>query len=51
MRTPAGEAHLDAEVAPIHVVSQEQVAGVAGGAPHLKKLHQIEELPVNVPTH
>ena len=43
--------HLDAEVAPVDVVPQEQVTGAAGGAAHLKQLHEVEELSVDVATH
>lgn len=48
-REPA--AYLDAEVPSVHVVSEEQVAGAAGGSAHLKELHQVKELPVDVSTH
>lgn len=43
--------YLDAEVASVHVVAQEQVAGAAGGPPHLKQLHQVKELSMDVPAH
>jgi len=43
--------YLDAEVAPVHVVPQEQVAGAAGGPAHLEQLHEVKELSVHVSTH
>lgn len=43
--------HLDAEVPPVHVVPEEQVAGGAGGSAHLEKLHEVEELAVDVAAH
>lgn len=46
-----GQSYLDTEVSSVHVVSEEQIAGVAGWAAHLKKLHQVKELAVDVPTH
>ena len=49
--TNEAAAYLDAEVTSVHVVSQEQVAGGAGGAAHLEQLHQVEELSVDVSTH
>lgn len=49
--TEETNAHLDAEVASVHVVAEEQVAGVAGGSSHLKKLHQVKELAVDISTH
>lgn len=45
------DAYLDAEVASVHVVPEEQVAGAAGGSAHLEELHQIKELAVDVSTH
>ena len=44
-------AHLYTEVAPVHVVAQEEVAGVVGRSSHLEQLHQVKELPVDVPAH
>lgn len=44
-------AYLDAEVPSVHVVTEEQVARAAGGSAHLKKLHQVKELAVNITTH
>lgn len=46
-----GQSYLDTEVSSVHVVSEEQIAGVAGWAAHLEKLHQVKELAVDVPTH
>ena len=43
--------YLDAEVASVHVVPEEQVAGAAGGPAHLEELHQVKELSVDVSTH
>lgn len=49
--TNEAAAYLDAEVTSVHVVTQEQVPGGAGGAAHLEQLHQVEELSVDVSTH
>lgn len=44
-------AYLDAEVASVHIVAQEQIAGGAGGSAHLEKLHQVKELAVDIAAH
>lgn len=43
--------HLDTEVSSVHVVSQEEVAGVAGWPSHFKQLHEVKKLAVDVSTH
>mmetsp|Transcript_35739 Transcript_35739/g.87962 ORF Transcript_35739/g.87962 Transcript_35739/m.87962 type:complete len:239 (-) Transcript_35739:313-1029(-) len=42
---------LHAVVAPVHVVTQEQVVGVRTPPADLHQLHQVRELPVDVPHH
>jgi hypothetical protein len=51
--TADAETHtdLDAEVPSIDIVPQEQVAGAIGRAAHLKQLHQVKELAMDIPTH
>ena len=43
--------HLDTEVAPVHIVPQEEVARVGRRASNFKQLHQVEELAVDVSAH
>lgn len=43
--------YLDTEIAPVHVVSQEEVSRCGRRASHLKQLHQVKELPMDVPAH
>jgi len=40
--------HVDAEVAPIDVVTKEQVFGHGRRPAHLEQLHQVEKLAVDV---
>lgn len=47
----ATDTHLDAEVASVYVVPEEQVTGGAGGPTHLEELHQVEELTVDISAH
>jgi hypothetical protein len=41
-RDRVGETHLDAEVASIDVVSEEEVAGLGGFASDFEELHEIK---------
>lgn len=43
--------HLDAKVAAIHVVAEEEVSGVSRITANLEKLHQVEILAVYVATN
>ena len=45
---PQVEDTLDAEVAAVHVVAQEQVLGSGRRAAHLEQFHQVVELAVDV---
>lgn len=47
----AAAKYLNAEVPSVHVVPKEQVARAARGAAHFEKLHQVEELAVDVAAH
>ena len=38
------------EVASVNIVSQEEIASRFGGAPHVKELHEVVELAVDVAT-
>lgn len=43
--------YLYAEVAPVHVVSQEEIFGVGRRAAHFKQFHQVVKLAVDVPAN
>ncbi len=43
--------YLNAEIAPVDVVAEEEVARVGGRPPHLEQLHQVVELAVHVAAH
>lgn len=47
----AYSSHLDTEVTPVHIVAQEQVSCRGWRAAHLKQLHKVEKLPMNVTAH
>ena len=47
----ATQTHLNTEVAAVHVVAEEQVTRGGRRPAHLEQLHQVEELPVDVPAH
>lgn len=42
---------LDAVVSTVHVIPHEQVVGVGRAAPDAEQLHQVVELPVDIPAH
>ncbi len=43
--------HLDTEVTPVHIVTQEEVSCRGWRASHLKQFHQVEKLPMDVTAH
>lgn len=43
--------YLNTEIATVNVVSKEQVPCCGWWSTHFKQLHEIKELPVDVPTH
>ena len=43
--------YLNGKVASVDIVSQEEVACVLRGSPHVKQLHEVIELSVDVTTH
>lgn len=47
----AYSSHLDTEVTPVHIVAQEEVSCRGWRAAHLKQLHQVEKLPMDVTAH
>lgn len=46
-----GSSYLDTEVAPIHIISQEEVSCRGWRSTDLEQLHQVKELPMDVTTH
>ena len=42
------ENNLNAEIAPVHVISQEEIPGGGWVSPHLKQLDQVVELAVDI---
>lgn len=43
--------YLNAEVSPVYIVPQEEVARVGRRTPDFKQLHQVKKLAVDVSTH
>lgn len=43
--------HFNTEIPSVNVVPQEKVARGRWGAAHFEELHQVKELPVDVPTN
>ena len=45
------ENNLNAEIASVHVISQEEIPGGGWVSPHLKQLDQVIELAVDISAH
>lgn len=51
LQRPQVQDAFDAEVAAVHVIAQKQILGRRWRATHVKQLHQVVELTVNVAAH